>query len=151
MDLYDVIDRAELNSEVRLRFGTSAPGLRPRLDPYLASAWALLETAMTTYDPTNAPRLVRAAAEAHRKYTAPGVWRTAGFLPYIFQELADDGKAGGETAGVDLVQHPRVEWAARVVDCVRAGLGNTEFSRLIEGIDGILAEGSIGAEEVGVG
>lgn len=146
MDLYDVIDCAELNSEVGLRFGASAPGRRLRLDPYLAGAWALLETAMTTYDPTNAPRLVRAAAEAHRKYTAPGALRTAGFLHFIFRELADD-----RTAGVDLVLSPRVEWAARIVDCVRAGLGDTEFSRLIEGIDGILAEGSIGADEVGVG
>ena len=146
MDLYDVIDRAELHAEVARRFGTSsAPGRRPQVDPYLAGAWALLETAMKTYDPTNAHGLVRAAAEAHRRYTAPGALRTAGFLYFIFTELAPGGQLD-----VDLALPPRVAWAARVVECVRAGLGDEAFSQLIEGISEILTDLAADAEPVSV-
>ncbi|MEV5440572.1 hypothetical protein AB0K80_31905 [Streptomyces sp. NPDC052682] len=67
MDLNDVIDRAELHGEVARRFGNPVPGRRRQMDARLAGAWALLETAMKTYDPINAQGLVRAAAEAHRR------------------------------------------------------------------------------------
>ncbi|WP_332758303.1 hypothetical protein [Streptomyces sp. MT206] len=136
MDLNDVIDRAELHGEVARRFGNpSAPGRRPQVDAYLAGAWSLLETAMKTYDPANAQGLLRAAVEAHRQYTAPEALRTAGFLHFIFRELAPH-----QQMDIDLALSPRVEWAARVVECVRAGLGDKEFSRLIQGLNDILAD-----------
>lgn len=146
MDLNDVIDRAELHGEVARRFGNPpVPGRRRQMDAHLAGAWALLETAMKTYDPANAQALVRAAAEAHRKYTAPGALMTAGFLHFIFQEL-DPHKR------LDAALHlaPRVEWAGRVVECVRAGLGDKDFSRLIEGISDILTDLADEAEPVSV-
>ncbi|WP_329170753.1 hypothetical protein OG939_35670 [Streptomyces sp. NBC_01685] len=144
MNLNDVIDRAELHSEVARRFGNpSAQGRRLQVDAHLAGAWTLLETAMKTYDPANAQNLVRAAAEAHRQYTAPGALMTAGFLHFLFQEL-DPHKR------LDAALHlaPRVEWAARVVECVRAGLGDKDFSRLIEGISDILVDLADEAEPV---
>ncbi len=115
------------------------------MDARLAGAWALLETAMKTYDPANAQGLVRAAAEAHRRYTAPGALMTAGFLHFIFQEL-DPHKR------LDAALHlaPRVEWAGRVVECVRAGLGDKDFSLLIEGISDILTDLADKAEPVSV-
>ncbi|MFE7497649.1 hypothetical protein ACFU6O_00960 [Streptomyces albidoflavus] len=146
MDLNDAIDRAELHGKVVRRFGNPpVPGRRREVDAHLAGAWALLETAMKTYDPANAHALVRAAAEAHRQYTAPGALMTAGFLHFIFQEL-DPHKR------LDAALHlsPRVEWAGRVVECVRAGLGDRDFSRLIEGISGILNDLADEAEPVGV-
>ncbi|MEU6611587.1 hypothetical protein ABZ922_42375 [Streptomyces shenzhenensis] len=146
MDLNDVIDRAELHGEVARRFGNPpVPGRRPQMDAHLAGAWALLETAMKTYDPANAQGLVRATAEAHRQYTAPGALMTAGFLHFIFQELAPH-----KQLDVDLGLPPRVEWAARVVECVRAGLGDKDFSRLIEGIGDILTDLAAEAEPVSV-
>ncbi|GHE56161.1 hypothetical protein GCM10018785_26800 [Streptomyces longispororuber] len=48
-------------------------------------------------------------------------------------ELAPDKRLD-----VNFGLHPRAEWAARVVECVRAGLGDDGFSRLIEGISDIL-------------
>ncbi|MGW2952858.1 hypothetical protein [Streptomyces eurythermus] len=146
MDLNDVIDRAELHGEVARRFGNPpVPGRRPQMDAHLAGAWALLETAMKTYDPANAQGLIRAAAEAHRQYTAPGALMTTGFLHFIFQEL-DPHKR------LDAALHlaPRVEWAGRVVECVRAGLGDKDFSRLIEGISDILADLADEADPVSV-
>ncbi len=115
------------------------------MDAHLAGAWALLDTAMKTYDPANAQGLVRAAAEAHRQYTAPGALMTAGFLHFIFQELAPN-----KELGVNLGLPSRVEWAARVVECVRAGLGDKDFSRLIEGISDILTGLADEAEPVSV-
>ncbi|GGU40360.1 hypothetical protein [Streptomyces violascens] len=136
MDLNDAIDRAELHGEVARRFGNPlTPGRRPRVDAYLAGAWSLLETAMKTYDPANTQGLLQAAAEAHRRYTAPGALRTAGFLNFLFRELIPD-----KQFDIDLALPPKVEWAARVVECVRAGLGDKEFSRLIEGINNILVD-----------
>lgn len=43
-----------------------------------------------------------------------------------------------------------MEWAARVVECVRAGLGDKDFSRLIEGISDILTDLADQAEPVSV-
>ncbi|GHA72187.1 hypothetical protein GCM10010372_83840 [Streptomyces tauricus] len=144
MDLNDVIDRAELKEEVARRFGNPpAPGRRPKMDPHLAGAWSLLCTAMKTYDPANALGLVRAAAAAHRKYTAPGALMTAGFLHFIFEQLAPHKQSDS-----DLSLDPRLEWAARVVECVRAGLGDKNFSRLIEGISDILVDLADEAEPV---
>ncbi|MGX1818010.1 hypothetical protein ACWIGD_29835 [Streptomyces albidoflavus] len=143
MDLNDAIDRAELHGKVARRFGNPpVPGRRREVDAHMAGAWALLETAMKTYDPANAQALVRAAAEAHRQYTA-GALMTAGFLHFIFQEL-DPHKR------LDAALHlsPRVEWAGRVVECVRAGLGDKVFSRLIEGISDILNDLADEAEAV---
>ncbi|QXE38061.1 hypothetical protein KQY30_31365 [Streptomyces sp. GMY02] len=146
MDLNDVLDRAELHGEVAHRFGNPpAPGRRPQVDAYLARAWSLLDTAMRTYDPANAEALVRAAAEAHRQYTAPGALKTAGFLHFIFRELAPN-----KQLDVDLCLPPQVEWAARVVECVRAGLGDKSFSQLIEGINDILVDLADEAESVSV-
>ncbi|MFD8676972.1 hypothetical protein ACFV1A_28345 [Streptomyces seoulensis] len=146
MDLNDVIDRAELHQEVARRFGNQpAPSLRPQVDAYLAGAWSLFETAMKTYDPANAQGLVLAAAEAHRRYTAPGALRTAGFLAFTFRELATNKRWD---ADLDLT--PQAAWAARVVECVRAGLGDERFSHLIEGIGDILAELATEAEPVSV-
>ncbi|MEH0549161.1 hypothetical protein QA802_40765 [Streptomyces sp. B21-105] len=146
MDLNDVIDRAELHGKVARRFGNPpVPGRRRQMDAHLAGAWALLDTAMKTYDPANAQGLVRAAAEAHRQYTAPGALMTAGFLHFIFQELAPN-----KELGVNLDLPSRVEWAARVVECVRAGLGDKDFSRLIEGISDILTDLADEAEPVSV-
>ncbi|MGW4490468.1 hypothetical protein [Streptomyces sp. NPDC004376] len=142
MDLNDVIDRAALHGEVAHRFGSSsAPGRRPHVDAYLAGAWSLLETAMRTYNPADAQGLIQAAAKAHRSYTAPGALRTAGFLHFIFRELAPD-----QQPHVGLP--PRVDWAARIVECVRAGLGDKTFSRLIEGVSDILADLADEAEPV---
>ncbi|MET7389847.1 hypothetical protein ACFYPT_35920 [Streptomyces sp. NPDC005529] len=44
-----------------------------------------------------------------------------------------------------------MEWVARVVECVRARLGDTNFSRLTEGVSAILAELDDEAEPVRVG
>lgn len=147
MDLNDVIDRAELNGEVARRFGNPpAPGrCRLKLDAEMAGAWSLLETAMRMFDPANAQGLVRAAAEAHRQYTAPGALRTAGFLHFIFRELAPN-----KQLDVDPGLTPQVEWAARVVECVRAGLGDKDFSQMIEGVSDILADLAAEAEPVSV-
>ncbi|MFH8395750.1 hypothetical protein [Streptomyces sp. NPDC018036] len=147
MDLNHVIDRAELHAEVARRFGSpTATRRRTQLDAYLARAWALLDTAMRTYDAENPQDLVRAAVEAHRQYTAPDALRTAGFLHFIFSELDSNRQLDG---AVELPA--REEWAARVVECVRAGLGDKDFSRLIEGVNDILAELADEAEPVSVG
>ncbi|WP_093455219.1 MULTISPECIES: hypothetical protein [unclassified Streptomyces] len=136
MDLNNVIDRAVFHGELLRRFGTQiTPGRRPRLDPHLAGACSLLDTAMRSYDPANADVLVRAAVDAHRRYTASGALRTSGFLSFLFREIAPERRWDSYES---LPAH--VEWAVRVVECVRAGLGDEDFSRLIEGLGETLTE-----------
>lgn len=100
---------------------------------------------MKHFDPADPQGLVQPAAEAHRRYAASGTQRVNGFLAFLFRELATDKRWDSE---LDLT--PQVEWAARVVECVRAGLGDKSFSRLIEGISDILAELTDDAEPASV-
>lgn len=80
---------AELYGETARRFSKPlAPGRRPQLDACLGGAWSLIDTAMRRHNPAGAEVLILAAVETHRRYTAPGALRTAGFLHFIFRKLA---------------------------------------------------------------
>ncbi|MFI7087681.1 hypothetical protein ACIBUR_29305 [Streptomyces anulatus] len=146
MDLYDVIQRAELHAEVARRFAVPGDGSgRPKLEARLAGAWSLTETAMKTYSASQPDLLIRAAVNAYQRYSASVSSRLTGFLFYLFRELSPREQWN------DVVTLPsQTEWAARMLECVRAGLGDKEFGRLMEGVSGILGELAEEAQPVGV-
>lgn len=59
--------------------------------------------------------------------------RHCGFLSHLCRELSPEKEW-------HTVPPPHVEWAARILECVRAGLGDTEFSRLLNGVNEIMAD-----------
>ncbi|MFJ5734046.1 hypothetical protein [Streptomyces microflavus] len=146
MDLYNVIDRAELNAEVGRRFAEAGDGARrPKLEPRLAGAWSLMETAMRTYSPTGSEVLIRSAVKAYQHYSESVSSKLCGYLFYLFREIAP-GKKWDDTAPPP----SHVEWSARMLECVRAGLGDVEFCRLLEGVSDIMAELGDEARTAGV-
>ncbi|MEU4358703.1 hypothetical protein [Streptomyces virginiae] len=129
MDMRDVVDRSELYDELARRYGTVPEGRRrPRLPEHWQKAWTLFETACRFYGSTQPEELAAGLKRAHEEYTGPGARHSVGFLNFMFRHLAPAEAWGGDIP-------PGVEWAARSMEAVRAGLGNQEFARWISAID----------------
>ncbi|GAA0533892.1 hypothetical protein GCM10010390_39560 [Streptomyces mordarskii] len=133
MNLNDILDRAELQDEFVQRLG-SVPvgGRRPRLDEQWKSVWRLFETACQFYGPSQPESLAKAVKLAHEQYMAPGSLRTAGFLRFLYCTLCPQ-------VSNDQPIPSRMEWAARVMETIRAGIGDREFTRFAEALDDALA------------
>ncbi|MFF4858354.1 hypothetical protein ACFY2N_25995 [Streptomyces rubiginosohelvolus] len=100
---------------------------------------------MRTYSTRQPELLVRAAVNAYRHYSASVSSRLTGFLFHIFRELSPREQWN------DVITLPsQTEWAARMLECVRAGLGDEEFGRLMEGVSEVLAEIAEEAQPAGV-
>lgn len=142
MDLSDVIERAELHQELASRVGTVRPGARkPRLDGQLLAAWKLFEAATQLYGSARPEELVNAMRRAHAQYTAPH-GQTPGFLFYAFRELVPEWDGDGDQLPI------RVEWAARSMEAVRAGLRDEAFAMWMGALEESMAALAPGAELV---
>ncbi|MEU5136978.1 hypothetical protein [Streptomyces californicus] len=146
MDLCDVVQRAELHAEFARRFAEPGNGAgRPKLEARLAGAWSLTEMAMRTYSTSQPDVLIRAAVNGYRSYSSSVSSKLTGFLFYLFRELSPREQWN------DVITLPsQTEWAARLLECVRAGLGDEEFGRLVVGVSEILAELAEDAQPAGV-
>ncbi|MEV7535460.1 hypothetical protein [Streptomyces hydrogenans] len=137
MDMSDVFVRAEITGEMARELGIEPQRNRatPRLEGRWLAAWSLFDTACSNYAGDRIPasveqaaELVRAMVKAHEGYQK---YPSVGYLAYLYDELAPVEGRDQEH------QVPcQVEWAARPLEAVRAGLRDDDFARWLRALEG---------------
>ncbi|WP_189852394.1 hypothetical protein [Streptomyces omiyaensis] len=133
----DVFVRADMINEMARRLGIENLRHRggPRLEDRWLAAWHLFETACSNYAGGRTPasveqaaELVRAMVKAHESYQE---YPSVGYLACLYDELVPLEDRQQEH------QVPcSVEWAARPLEAVRAGLRDDDFARWLRALEG---------------
>ncbi|MFJ2937940.1 hypothetical protein ACIO8G_34895 [Streptomyces sp. NPDC087219] len=136
MDMSDDFVRAEITGEMARELGFEPPPNRtsPRLEGRWLAAWSVFATACSNYAGgrpaavEQAAELVRAMVKADEGYRE---YPSGGYLFHLYGELAP--VEGREQEHLVPWQ---VEWAARPLDAVRAGLRGEDFARWLRALEG---------------
>ncbi|MFD4376821.1 hypothetical protein [Streptomyces sp. NPDC058486] len=140
MDMNDICVRADMTRTLILRLEIEPqPGRsRARLEGRWLAAWRTFESACANYAGDQGPlpveraaELVRAAARAYESYQD---YPTTGYLSYLYAEL---DPAGQTVPGQQVSRE--VEWAARQLDVMRAGL-RSDFPRWLLALEAAVHE-----------
>lgn len=138
MDMSDACVRAEITSEMAMTLGIAPPPNRTssRLEGRWLTAWRLFETACSNYAGGRTPpsveqaaELVRAMVKAHESYQE---YPSVGYLACLYDQLVPLEDRRGQEFQVPC----SVEWAARPLEAVRAGLRGDDFARWLRALEG---------------